>query len=224
MPSEEPSPRKKLPWVPLAILAAAALAGAVLVLRGVDLHVLVERGMGVVRNAGPWAFFAGIALLPAVGAPLLAFTVTAGEAFSPLMTMPGVIAATMAAIAANLALTYWLARYALRPFLTGLSARYGYTVPRVSAENALSVALVVRLTPGPPFFMQSYLLGLAEVPFRMYMIVSWLCILPWSVGAIVLGKGVFKGDFKMVGVGVGVLVAAAAFVHWLRKRYASRAR
>ena len=57
--------------------------------------------------------------------------------------------------------------------------------------------------------MQSYILGLAEVPFRLYMIVSWLCILPWSVAFIVLGpERVFNGNFKLVGTGIGVLIAA----------------
>ena len=44
--------------------------------------------------------------------------------------------------------------------------------------------------------MQSYILGLAEVPFRLYMVVSWLCKLPMAIGAVVLGKGVFNGNFK----------------------------
>jgi uncharacterized membrane protein YdjX (TVP38/TMEM64 family) len=221
MPSEESKARKKLPLIKLSILAAAVVVGALLVLRGVNYRALMEQGMAVIRAAGPWAFFAGIVVLPAIGAPLTAFTVTSGEAFAPQMTLTGVIVAVMASIAVNLALTYWLARFALRPLLSRLAERYGYKVPRVTPATALSVALVVRLTPGPPFFMQSYILGLAEVPFRLYMIVSWLSILPWAVGGVVLGKGIFDGHFKQVAVGVGVLIVASALVHWIRKRYAA---
>lgn len=222
MPSEEPVVRRKLPLLKLAVLALVALVVGVLVMRGVDYHALGQRGMSAIRNAGPAAFFGGIVILPALGAPLSVFTLVAGEAFAKAMTMPGVIVAVAAAIAANLALTYWLARYALRPLLSRLALHYGYTIPKVTPENALSIALVVRLTPGPPFFMQSYILGLAEVPFRTYMIVSWICILPWAIAFIVLGEGIFNGNFKLLFYGVGVIVAASAIVHLVRKRYASR--
>jgi uncharacterized membrane protein YdjX (TVP38/TMEM64 family) len=222
MAPDEPRRKRKLPIVPLAIVAVAGAVGAVLVLRGVDYRAAEERGVAVIRSVGPWAFFAGCAVLPAFAAPLSIFTITAGEVFAPMMTLGGVIAATMAAIAVNLALTYWLARYALRPLLSRIAERYDYKIPRVTRENALSVALAIRLTPGPPFFMQGYLLGLAEVPFRTYMVVSWICILPWAVGAIVLGKGIFNGNFKLALWGMGLIVVATVAIQAIRKRYAAR--
>jgi uncharacterized membrane protein YdjX (TVP38/TMEM64 family) len=222
MASDEPRAKRKLPIVPLAIAAAAGAVAAYFLLRGVNFRAAEEQGIGIIRSVGPWAFFAGCAILPAFGAPLTVFTITAGEVFAPMMTLGGVIAATMFAIAVNLALTYWLARYALRPLLSRIAGRYDYKIPRVTKENALSVAIAIRLTPGPPFFMQGYLLGLAEVPFRIYMVVSWICILPWAVGAIVLGKGIFNGNFKMAVYGMGVIVVATVVVKAIRKRYAAR--
>jgi uncharacterized membrane protein YdjX (TVP38/TMEM64 family) len=222
MASDEPRARKKLPLVKLGIAAAVAVAVGIAVLRGMDYKVLEEQGLRLIRSAGPWAFFAGVAILPAFGAPLSAFTIMAGEVFAPLMTLGGVIAAAVVAIGINLALTYWMARYALRPLLSRLAERYGYKIPTVTKANALSIALAVRLTPGPPFFVQSYLLGLAQVPFRLYMIVSWLCILPWAIGLIVLGKGALNGNFKTVLYGVGVIVVATVVVQAIRKRYVPR--
>lgn len=222
MPTEEPRPKRKLPILGLSLLAAVALAGACLAFKGVDLVALGNRAMALLRSLGPWAFFAAAAILPACGAPLTAFTIVAGEVFAPLMTLAGVIAAMILAMIANLALTYWLARFALRPVLTRLAERYGYKVPRVTKGTALSVTLVFRLTPGIPFFVQSYILGLAEVPFALYMVVSTLCIGPMAIGAIVLGKGIFNGNFRMVGIGAFVLLVATLIVHWLRRRYAPR--
>jgi uncharacterized membrane protein YdjX (TVP38/TMEM64 family) len=216
-----PTP-KKLPIAKFFIAALIAVVAAVLVLRGVPVRPTVERGIDLIRGAGPWAFFAAMTLLPALGAPLLAFTIPAGDAFASRMTLPGVIAAALAAIAVNLALTYWLARYALRPLVARFLERRGYRVPRVTPENALSIALLVRTTPGPPYFMQGYMLGIAEVPFRLYMIVSWICMLPWSIGAIVLGRGFLNGNFKLAATGLSVLVAAIALVNWLRHKYGSR--
>jgi uncharacterized membrane protein YdjX (TVP38/TMEM64 family) len=222
MSNEVVSPRKKLPLLKLAVVAAAAIAGAVLVLRGLDVGEAIEQGMALIRRAGPVAFFLGMALLPAVGAPLTLFTIPAGEAFAPQMTLGGVIAVTLVAVALNLALTYWLAHRGFRPLLERWVTRYGYRVPRVSADNALTVALLVRLTPGPPFFLQSYILGLAAVPFRLYMIVSWLAVLPWAVGAVVLGRGILNGNFKVAAIGLGVIVVAIVVVQAVRRKLAKR--
>ena len=223
MSSESLPKKKKLPWLKLAVLAAAGLVGAFLLLRGAHPRELVDQGMALIRAAGPVAFFAAMAVLPAAGAPLLFFTLSAGEAFGVQLSMPGVIGLALAMIALNLALTYWLARYALRPLLTNLVSRYGYKVPSITPQNALSVALVVRLTPGPPYFLQGYLLGLAEVPFRLYMLVSWLCVMPWAVGGIVMGQGILNGNFKVAVTGMGVLVVAVVLVQVVRKKYAKRA-
>jgi uncharacterized membrane protein YdjX (TVP38/TMEM64 family) len=60
------------------------------------------------------------------------------------------------------------------------------------------------------------------VPFRTFMVVSWICILPWAVGAIVLGKGIFNGNFKLALWGMGLIVVATVVVQAIRKRYAAR--
>jgi uncharacterized membrane protein YdjX (TVP38/TMEM64 family) len=221
MPEVKTTPPKGL-LIKGGVLALVALVAGVLVLRGVDYKVLIDQGMTIIRSAGPWVFFGAMALLPAIGAPLMAFTIPAGEAFAGQMTLGGVIAATLATIALNLVVTYWLAHRAFRPLLARLLERYGYSVPRVTAENALTIALLVRLTPGPPYFLQSYILGLANVPFRLYMLVSWLAVLPWAVGAVVLGRGVLNGNFKVAATGLGVIVAAVAAVQLIRRKVAKR--
>ena len=223
MSSQNLPKKKPLPWLKLALLAVVLLGGAFVLLRGANPRELIDQGMSLVRMAGPVVFFAAMAVLPAAGAPLMAFTLSAGEAFGAQLSMGGVIALSLAMIALNLALTYWLARYALRPLLTNLVTRYGYKIPSITSKNALSATLVVRLTPGPPFFLQGYLLGLAEVPFKLYMIASWLCVMPWAVGALVMGKGILNGNFKVAATGVGVLVVAVVLVQLARNKYAKRA-
>ena len=221
MQEVDPAAKRKL-LIRAGALGLVVLVAGVLVLRGIEVRPLIDQGMAMIRSAGPWVFFGAMAVLPVIGAPLMAFTIPAGEAFAAQMTLGGVLAATLAAIAVNIALTYWMARQAVRPLLERLLRRFGYAVPRATAGNALSIALLVRLTPGPPFFLQSYLLGLADVPFRLYMIVSWLCVLPWAVGAVVLGRGLFDGNFKVAAMGLGVIVAAVAAVHLIRRKLAKR--
>lgn len=214
-------PKKKLPVMKLAVAAIVLVVGAILVLRGVEIRPLIDRFIATIRDAGPVVFFLAMALTPAVGAPLSIFGLAAGQAFAPSMTMAGVIIAAMVAIAVNLSLTYWLARRALRPLLSRLVAQYGYTVPRVTPDNALSVTLIVRFT-GAPFFVQNYVLGLAEVPFGLYLLVSWLATAPFAVAFIVLGKAFSEGGFTKIITAIGLLVAAVIIVQVLRKKFAKR--
>ena len=224
-PADENPRARKLPVLRLALAGVLVAVIGVLVLREIGFQRLVQwfdLFVEAIRDMGPWVFFGAMVILPAVGAPLMAFNLVAGEAFAPQMTMTGVIVTVAVAIAANLALTYWLARYALRPLLTRVVARYGYSVPRVTKDNALTISLVVRLTPGPPYFLQGYLLGLAEVPLRLFMIVSWLAVLPISVSAVVLGKAAREGNMGKIGVVLGVMVLAVVAVQVIRRRVAKR--
>ncbi len=225
MSAELPVPKKKLPILKLAIVGLVLAGLGVVALREIGVARLVglfDQLVAVIRDMGPWVFFSAMVILPAMGAPLMVFNVVAGEAFAPQMTMPGVIVTVAAAIAANLALTYWLARYALRPLLTRLVARYGYSVPRVTRQNALTVTLLVRLTPGPPYFLQGYLLGLAEVPLRLFMIVSWLAVVPLAVSAVVLGKAAREGHLGKIGLVLGVMVLVVVGVQLVRRKVAKR--
>lgn len=214
--------KKKALLIKLGVAAIVLIAGAVLLLRGVDLRGALEAFFAAIRSAGPVVFFTAMAILPALGAPMSAFTIPAGEAFAAQLTMPGVIAIAMAVAAVDIAFAYWIARVVLRPVLTGLLKRFGYSVPQVSRENALTVLLLVRLTPGPPYFIQCWLLALSGVPFGLYMLVSWLCLLPWLLGAIILGQGIFAGNFGAVVVGLGVLIVAVIAVQLIRRRMRQR--
>lgn len=214
--------KKKALLIKLGVACVVLAVAAVLLLRGVDVRGALDTFFTAIRAAGPVAFFAAMTILPALGAPMMAFTIPAGEAFAAQLTMPGVIALAMIAAALDIALAYWIARAVLRPVLTGLLKRFGYAVPQVSRENALTVLLLVRLTPGPPYFIQCWLLALAGVPFRLYLIVSWLCLLPWLLGAIILGQGIFTGNFRAVAGGLGVLIAAVIAVQLIRRRMKQR--
>lgn len=175
---------------------------------------LLKDVLATIRATGPWAFFAAMALVPL---PLIWFTVPAGEAFAPQLTLPGVIAAASIAVAVQQALSYAIARYALRPVVERLIQRRGWKVPRVTAANALGVALLVRLTPGPPMILGSCLLALAEAPFRLYLVVSWLVALPWVCAGVILGHGILQGRLAPALTGFSVLVAAVIAARLLRR-------
>jgi uncharacterized membrane protein YdjX (TVP38/TMEM64 family) len=134
-----------------------------------------------------------------------------------------VVAVSMAAIALNLALTYWLAAKALRPLLLRLLLRLGYKLPEVAATDMTDLIVIVRVTPGPPSFVQSYLLGLARVPFGKYMLISCVATWSYSIALILFGDALLHGKGGMAFVGICAIVALTALTHLLRRHYGKKA-
>jgi uncharacterized membrane protein YdjX (TVP38/TMEM64 family) len=208
----------------LIVVAFAALGAAVgwLWLHAFNVQESINDGVGLLRSAGPWAFFTGEALLPAVGFPIFVFHLTAGTAFGAQLGMGGVIAVTGVAVAVNLSLTYWLARYAFRPFIEDLVARTKYRIPVFSPDEHAEITVLVRITPGPPFFVQSYLLGLAGVRFWVYFGISWGISMAYAAGFIVFGDAILHGKAKMAFLGFSAIVAVVLIVHFVRKHYGKK--
>jgi uncharacterized membrane protein YdjX (TVP38/TMEM64 family) len=213
----------------LGVLCAVALGAGILVLRGSDFRtltaqamVLIDQVMAAIRAAGPWVFFGAMTILPAFGFPLLAFAIPAGPAFGGQLGTGGVLAAYGVALAINLALAYWLARYAVRPLAERLLVRAGYKIPQFEKSEHLEVALLVRITPGPPYFVQCYLLGLGNVGFFTYMWVSWAMMMLYAIGIVVFGDAIIHGRSGMAAMGVSLLVAVVIIVHLARRHYGKR--
>lgn len=223
-PSTQPAkPARRLPWPKLALLALAGAAAGWLVLRGIDPRPWLERGLAMIRGLGPGAFFAAMTVLPAFGCPLTAFTLTAGPVFAKELGTPAVVAISLACIAANLALSYWVSRYALRPTVGRLLRWLGYNPPpRVTPENRLGVLVLVRVTPGPPYALQNFVLGVVETPFPLYMGVSWLIVSAYSTAFILFGDALAHGRGGMAVAAAGLLAACTVGVGFLRKHYQRR--
>jgi uncharacterized membrane protein YdjX (TVP38/TMEM64 family) len=216
-----PSPLKLIVLV-VALLAAAGTGLWWLKIHDFNVRLAIDEGVRVLRDAGPWAFFTAMAVLPAAGMPISFFNLTAASAFAGQMGLAGVIAAAGVAILVNLVLTYWLARYALRPWLVQMISRTKYKIPVVSAADGAEITLLIRITPGPPYFVQSYLLGLAEIPFGTYLWISWVITFAYAAGFIVFGEAILHGKAKVAFVGLSVLVAVALAVHLLRRHYGKK--
>ena len=187
-----------------------------------SIRLSIDAGIAVLRDAGPLVFFSAMALLPVVGFPIALFNLTAGTAFAERMGLPAVIASAGAAILINLVLTYWLARYALRPWLEEMISRTKYKIPKVAPADHGEITLLLRMTPGPPFFLQSYLLGLAEVSFGKYLWISWTVSMVYSTGFIVFGDAILHGKARLAFLGLSILVAVALIVHLLRRHYGKK--
>lgn len=228
--SEGPQVSPRRP--PLALLGAAAavllLVGAVVVWRIGPQAALHEGrrlwavGFAACADAGPGVFFSAMAVLPGFGVPMSPFALSAGPLFSERLGTAAVLGAGLAAITFNLVVTYWLARRWLRPVLERLVAWLGHRLPEVEGGDATDLVILLRVTPGIPFFVQNYLLGLAEAPFGRYLAIS--CVVQWSfnVAFMLFGDALSQGRGRLAFAAIGLVAALATGTHLLRRHLARR--
>lgn len=220
--AESTPPKNRALLIKLAAGLLLLGVAAVLVARGLDLKSLLQQALATVQQAGPLVFFAAMAVLPAFGAPLSPFALTAGSIFAGQLGMPLVIACALAAVTFNLVVGYFLASRAFRPLLEKLITRLGYRLPQVEEADAADLIVLLRVTPGVPFPVQNYLLGLARVPFGKYLLIS--CAVQWAFNAalILFGDALLHGKGKLALLGLCALLALTAGTHLVRKHYERR--
>ncbi len=208
----------------LKIVAVLAVLGVVglFMLRGLDVKALYNQGVDLIRGFGPVAFFSAMAILPALGCPITIFTISVGPIFGGQLGLPLILLLAAGAIVFNLAFGYWLARYALRPWVEWLFKWLGYSLPQVSTEDRLALSVLVRVTPGPPYCVQNFILGMVGVPFGLYMVVSALICVPLSFGFIVFGDSIAQGKGKVVVASLLLIVALSFGIKFLRRHFARR--
>ena len=213
---------KSLLWK-LAVLVVIVMIAGVLVLRGMNLEAIFDEAMQRISAAGPWAFFIAMALLPTVGVPFLAFTLTVGPAFRAQLGLGGVLIACAASLFINITLAYWLARCWLRPWLEKIVTRYGYKVPQVvSRTDQFEMTLLLRITPGPPFLLQNCLLGLAKIPFPLYIAISETVLMLHTTALVIFSEALVRGRGGQALFGASLFIAVLLAIHILRRHYARR--
>lgn len=182
-----------------------------------NLRELLQACLDWVRAQGAGVFFAAMALLPLAAFPLAPFVLSAGPVFAPTMGAGLVIACGIGALAVNVSLSYWFGAYGLRPWLERLIVWLGYSVPVLPKNRALEAILLLRVVPGVPFFLQNYLLGLARVPFALYLPLSVAMPAIHLTVAVLAGDALMKGDRTGLFVALGLFLVVCAGLHLLRK-------
>ena len=155
-----------------------------------------------------------MAVLPSFWAPVSPLLLLAGAIYE----MPVAIGGSAAALAINMALSWLLAGKFFRPPFERLVNRFGYSVPELKRESMFTVAVLLRITPGMPFPLQNYLLGLARMPFLWYMGVSLPLTLILSLSIVIFGDAILKGNTALILLAISFFVALSFGVRFLRAR------
>ncbi len=218
-----PARLRRRRWIG-AIAAAAAVVGVLVVAHELDISiaVLARRVVLELQRIHPVVFFAGMALLPAIGVPLLPFALAAGPAFAARLGTTTVLALAIASVSVNTALSYWVARL-LKRRVEAIVRWFGYTLPAVEPTASWKACVAVRLAPGLPFWVQSYALGLSGIGWFPYIAVSTLVPSVYLTGAIIGGEAAWRGGVGAGLFGVSLVLFAALATHlWRKSRRAAR--
>jgi uncharacterized membrane protein YdjX (TVP38/TMEM64 family) len=207
----------------LGLLAAAAWAVTQPPETWVQLKEEAVAAKEWVRGLGAGWFFAAFAVLPAIGFPIAPFGLAAGSLFAPVLGLPAVLGLTGLSIATSLTISYVLARYALRPWMLRLFGYLGYTVPCVPEGKQRLAVCLLRMAPGLPYVCQSFLLGLADVPFRTYLVFSWLISTASVSLVVVFGDALMKKQGKTALIALAGVVLVVVAIRLTRRRLAARA-
>jgi uncharacterized membrane protein YdjX (TVP38/TMEM64 family) len=203
------------------ILLSLSVVGFLIAAYLLGLGPLLQTAILKLRDLGPGVFFAAMAILPAFGFPLLPFTVAAGPVFGPVMGANWVVIWSITALLINLSLSYGLAML-LRPLAMRLVSYFGYQIPDFKAATSWKLVLLVRLAPGPPYWIQCYILGILRVAFIPYLVMSAAVVSCYIMGLVYGGDAVMQGKGKTAFIALAAIGAIGAAVYWYRKQKSPR--
>ncbi|HMP85010.1 MAG TPA: VTT domain-containing protein, partial [Verrucomicrobiota bacterium] len=118
---------------------------------------------------------------------------------------------------------YWLARRGMRGPLTRWMERRGWRVPQLSDGDETLAILMLRVTPGIPLCVQNYLLGLAEVRFGRYLLLSLPAQAAYALAFVWLGNSLASSGVWRLALGVAALTGLVLLVSLLRRWLSRRA-
>jgi uncharacterized membrane protein YdjX (TVP38/TMEM64 family) len=212
-------------WIQIGLICALVLGLLAVVIAwkmGVNLAGLKEawRQLNDYLVRHPWALFAALVVLPGLPVPTSALLFTAGVVWrdQPMTA----VWLSMLGISLNLTWTYWLAARPARSLVEKLLAATEIQIPDLPRGDHLRLILIMRLTPGIPFFLQNYLLGFLRAPFVLYLPISILCNGIIGTGVVLSGVGLADGNLMPVITGVSLIAVGIVLTQLIRRWLAKK--
>ncbi len=180
-----------------------------------EIKTWISGWVNEIQSWPAYLFFLATAVLPLTGIPISPLFIVASIRFGVAWGIPF----SLAAVAVNMVLAYWLSSTVLHGWIERLLRWGNYSIPRIKPENASKWIVAVRFS-GTPLVVQNYLLGLARVPFWPYLVYSVITQTFFVVGFVVFGESFVSGKMGTALIGLAVLIFAFIVIALLRSRYA----
>ncbi len=169
------------------------------------------------KTTHPLVFFGALSVAPLLPIPISPFYIVSASLYGFGFS----IAAIGVAVVINMTLTYWMANGVLRPFMEQIVEKMGHSTPTLHEDEHVKMTVIVRVTPGPPYFVQNIVLGLAGIPYRTYILVSWPIQMAWAIAFVALGESAVQGQGAKVAGAIGLLVSLILITRMVRGRLAA---
>jgi len=206
-------------WCLALTLACACIAGAAWLAHGPNFVSTVWKLKDQLLDgcrAYPLVLFFALVVLPGLGFPASALLLLAGVTWGS--NWSGCAVALLATFL-NMSWTYLVAAGPARTVVARLLGTRWDRWRSMGQKDRIRLAVLLRVTPGVPLFVQNYVLGLLAVPFLPYILISVPINGVFVVGFVLTGGAIFEGRVGLAISGVAVLVAAIVLVHLLRARF-----
>ncbi len=196
-------------WRPVLLLVAVIAIIVVSSRLGVGQKLgALREWIGSLGLLGPLVFLVIYAGATVAALPGSALSILAGALFGPVLGVVTVIfAATLGASLAFLISRYF-ARASMERWLEG-NAGFRRLDELTERHGDIMVA-ITRLVPLFPFNLLNYGFGLTKVPFRTYVLWSFVCMLPgtilYVVGSAAVAEALREGRVPWVMVAVVVMI------------------
>lgn len=157
-----------------------------------------------------------IAILPTFGIPVSFLYIVGGFAYG--LTL-GVIYSVIG-VMINISLCYWLANSFMKEWIIKLLHKRGHKLIKIPPKDYNIMTLAIRLMPALPLAGQSYVLGLAGVPFIRYALITFPVEIFWAT-FFILPTQTFVGESTqsiiLICIGVVVLVLLIKVIRHILK-------
>jgi uncharacterized membrane protein YdjX (TVP38/TMEM64 family) len=166
------------------------------------------------RVSRPWALVI-MATLPIVGFPISAVYLGAGALFGRWLGLLVVAGVT----AVHLVVTQLLAQTLFRGVIERLRLKWHHRIPDVPPHEHATVAAMLVIVPGPPYFVRNCLLAFAKLPWRTLLGVALPLYVVRSCTTIFIGNLGNDPSFVALGVLVGIYLLKLGAAVLLFRRF-----
>ena len=178
-----------------------------------------ERVWAWLQLAPAPVFFGVMAVALMAPVPATVFYFTAGPIYGVTASLLWIVPV----LVVNSLLVHAIGASFLRPRLEAMVEGRGVRIPRLERVSDQMLFLsVMRVTPGIPYFVQSWAVVLAGIDRTRFVLVSVGVQMVYATGFVVLGRSAFEGQLGGVVFAVAFIAVGGMAARWVQLQLRTR--